>query len=124
MPRPPPANLANRLRHLSLNSPAPTALFYARLFHALCPLDNDHDSLHILALALIEVGETYSALHAVRQRADEGCRTCAMVVARCCDKLGRFTEGQVVLESALALDVLGLGQGYAGQLLRTPSNQV
>jgi anaphase-promoting complex subunit 3 len=101
MSRPSQTHLINRLRQLSLNSPPQTALFYARLFHALCPLDNNHESLHILALCLFEVGETYSALHVVRDQAERGCGGCAMVLARCCQKLGRFGEGQAVLQRAM-----------------------
>jgi hypothetical protein len=101
MPRPATPHLSNRLRQLSLNSPPQTALFYARLYNSLCPLENDHESLHILALCLLEVGETYSSLHVVRDRADMGCSGCAMILARCCQKLGRFSEGQAALQRAM-----------------------
>lgn len=101
MSRPSQTFLANRLRQLSLNSPSQTALFYARFFNALCPSENDHESAHILALCLLEVGEAYSALHVVRARAGSGCRACAMLVARCSQTLGRFSEGQAVLEYTL-----------------------
>jgi anaphase-promoting complex subunit 3 len=102
MPRPATPHLSNRLRQLSLNSPPQTALFYARLYNSLCPLENDHESLHILALCLLEVGETYSSLHVVRDRADMGCSGCAMILARCCQKLGRFSEGQAALQRAMS----------------------
>lgn len=101
MPRPSSTCLASRLRQLSLDSPPASALFYARLFAALCPNDNDHEAVHILALCLLATKETYSALHAVRHRAEAGCKGCAMIVARCCQVLGRYTEGQAVLERAL-----------------------
>jgi len=102
MPRPATPHLSNRLRQLSLNSPPQTALFYARLYNSLCPLENDHESVHILALCLLEVGETYSSLHVVRDRADMGCSGCAMILARCCQKLGRFSEGQAALQRAMS----------------------
>ena len=102
MPRPATPHLSNRLRQLSLNSPPQTALFYARLYNSLCPLENDHESLHILALCLLEVGEIYSSLHVVRDRADMGCSGCAMILARCCQKLGRFSEGQAALQRAMS----------------------
>ena len=101
MPRPASPQIAYRLRQLSLNSPPQTALFYARLYHSLCPLENDHESLHILALCLLEIGEIYSALHVVRDRADSGCSGCAMILARCCQRLGRFGEGQAALQKAM-----------------------
>jgi anaphase-promoting complex subunit 3 len=101
MSRPSGTHVSNRLRILSLNSPPQTSLFYARLYNALCPLENDHESLHILALCFMEVNEPYSALHAVRDRAEGGCTSCAMILARCCQKLGRYTEGQAVLQRAL-----------------------
>lgn len=111
MSRPAQACLENRLRQLSLNSPPQTALFYARIFNALCPNENDHESAHILALCLLEVGETYSALHVVRSRAGGGCRGCAMIVARSSQTIGRFSEGQAVLEHALRH-----GSGSTGEL--------
>ena len=118
MPRLSPSYLSARLRHLILTSPPATSLFYARLWYALCPLaGRDHESLHVLALAFLQAGQPYCALHLVRDTADgenpggsdahdaswrrPGCSGCAMVVARCCDKLGRFTEGKAVLERAL-----------------------
>jgi anaphase-promoting complex subunit 3 len=101
MSRPSGPYLSNRLRVLSLNSPPQTALFYARLYHSLCPNENEHESLHILALCFMEIEETYSALHAVRDRAEGGCASCAMILARCCQKLGRYTEGQTILQRAL-----------------------
>lgn len=116
MSRPSQACLANRLRQLSLNSPAETALFYARFFNALCPNENDHESAHVLALCLLEVGETYSALHVVRSRAGGGCRGCAMILARCSQKLGRFSEGQAVLEHTLRH-----GFGSTGKLIHSVS---
>jgi anaphase-promoting complex subunit 3 len=101
MPRPSPQHIFNRLRQLSLNSPPQTGLFYARLYHAICPLENNHESLHVLAICLLEAGEIYSALHAVRDVA-ERCGGCAVLVGRCCQKLGRFSEGQIVLQRAIA----------------------
>lgn len=112
MSRPSQTNLANRLRQLSLNSPPQTALFYSRFFHALCPTENNHESAHIFALCLLETGEAYSALHVVRDKANSGCRGCAMVVARCSQKLGRFSEGQAVLARTLKE-----GYGSTGPLI-------
>lgn len=101
MPRPATSCLANRLRRLSLNSPTQTALFYARLYFALYPDDNEHESRHTLALCLLEAGEAYSALHTTRQHAWAGCRACAMIVGRCCQALGRFSEGEAVMTRAM-----------------------
>ncbi|WWD17246.1 hypothetical protein CI109_101684 [Kwoniella shandongensis] len=118
MARPSSPHLNRRLQQLSLTSPAHTALFYARLYHSLSPpSDIEHDSLHTLALCSLQAEEPYSALHLVRDTAgvdqpeDEvdragrrippPCYGCAMIVARCCEKLGRFSEGQQVLSRAL-----------------------
>jgi hypothetical protein len=30
-----------------------------------------------------------------------GCSGCAMILARCCQKLGRFSEGQAALQRAM-----------------------
>ncbi|WVQ80743.1 hypothetical protein IAT38_002848 [Cryptococcus sp. DSM 104549] len=132
--RPSTAHIARRLHQLTLSSPPATALFYARLWHALLPPhpandpappppEHDHESLHALALAFLQADEPYSAVHLVRDRSglddavvemdahrvQPGVRTghstpcygCAVIVAKCCDKLGRFTEGQMVLSRAL-----------------------
>jgi len=124
-PRPSGPHLAQRLRTLSLTSPTTTALFYARLYHALFPAtDTEHDSTHVLALCLLADGQPYSALHLVRDSADAdgdprddladydnpmgrrpGCYGCAVIVAKVCNKLCRFTEGQQVLERAVRRSV-------------------
>lgn len=115
-------HLDHRLRQLSLGSSPASSLFYARLWHALCPetgADYDHEALHTLALCMLQAGEDYSALHLVRDRAEmsgdghsfiapgkrqPACLACALIVARCCNKLGRYTEGQVVLDHALGVN--------------------
>ena len=116
--RPSTPQLVNRLRHLSLSSPPSTALFYARLWHSLSPPNEfDHESLHVLALCFLQDEQPYSALHLVRDTGgtisdDEnvgessrsrrrGCFGCAMVVARCCERLKRFSEGKAVLARAM-----------------------
>ena len=116
---PSPHHLVQRLRNLALTSPPETALFYARLWHAIYPpTAEDHESLHFLALCHIQVGNHYTAIGYVRDlvdpisdfadhklvlgvRGSEGCMTCAIIVGRCCDALGRFGEGKEVLEKAL-----------------------
>ena len=119
MPSQPPTgpHLINRLRQLSLQSPPATAAFYARIWYALFPpgLTGDHESLHTLALCLLQAGQPYSGLHLVRDTAegrrresDEispigGCYGCALIVAKCCEKLGRFSEGQAVLNRAMRI---------------------
>ncbi|KAK4685351.1 anaphase-promoting complex subunit 3, partial [Tremellales sp. Uapishka_1] len=112
-PRPSLHHLSFRFRQLTLNSSTPTALFYARLYYSLCHSEVDHESLHILALCLLESEQPYSALHLVRDTADsegevasgrplrQGCYGCSVIVARCCMKLSRFSEGKAVLERAL-----------------------
>lgn len=125
-PRPSGPHLAQRLRTLSLTSPSTTALFYARLYHALFPATEvEHDSVHVLALCLLADGQPYSALHLVRDSADAdadpkdefpdyengfigrrpGCYACAVIVAKVCNKLCRYTEGQQVLERAIRRNV-------------------
>ncbi|KAK8864454.1 hypothetical protein IAR55_001703 [Kwoniella newhampshirensis] len=116
--RPSSPHLNRRLQQLSFTSPRSTALFYARLYHALSPSsDIDHDSLHTLASCFLQSDEPYSALHLVRdsagvdlpeedydvrgRRIPPPCYGCAMIVAKCCAKLGRFSEGQQVLSRAL-----------------------
>lgn len=111
-------HLAARLQQLTSSYPPHTALFYARIWHTLAPAtDNNHDSLHALALAFLQAAEPYSAIHLVRdhtgldnldldleirfERTDKVCGGCAMIVARCCEKLGRYSEGQAVLARAL-----------------------
>ncbi|OCF36805.1 anaphase-promoting complex subunit 3 [Kwoniella heveanensis BCC8398] len=123
---PSPTHLSRRLQQLSQSSTPTTALFYARLYHSFFPpRQEEHESLHTLALCFLQSGEPYSALHLVRDSAgvdepdDAGryrpfahgltgsggksapCYGCAMIVARCCEKLGRFSEGQAVLSRAL-----------------------
>jgi len=118
-PCPSPVHLVNRLRNLALTSPPQTALFYARLWHALVPpTSDDHECLHILALCHLQVGNTYTALGYVRDlvdpisdradhtlvqghRSSQGCFACALIVGKCCDMLGRYGEGKEVLERAL-----------------------
>jgi anaphase-promoting complex subunit 3 len=59
-------------------------------------------------------GQPYSALHLVRELVEaelgesdegrgkwDGCGGCAIIVARCCEALGRYSEGQAVLERAV-----------------------
>ncbi|OXC67525.1 hypothetical protein AYX13_04034 [Cryptococcus neoformans] len=111
-------HLAARLQHLVSAYPPHTALFYARIWHTLAPAtDSNHDSLHALALAFLQAAEPYSAIHLVRdhtgldnldldleirfERSDKVCGGCAIIVARCCEKLGRYSEGQAVLARAL-----------------------
>lgn len=116
-PKPSGPHLAQRLRTLSLTSPPATGLFYARLYYALFPpTEAEHDSLHVLALCLLQSDQPYPALQAVRDSANgdgdpddmdyestdkPGCYGCAVIVAKCCNRLSRFTEGQAVLERAV-----------------------
>lgn len=125
-PRPSGPHLAQRLRALCLSSPPASALFYARLYRALFPpTEAEHDALHILALCLLQADQPYPALHVVRDYADAdadpkddipdyengiparrpGCYGCAVIVAKCCDKLHRYTEGLQVLERAVRRSV-------------------
>ncbi|EIW70360.1 hypothetical protein TREMEDRAFT_28684 [Tremella mesenterica DSM 1558] len=108
--RPSNGHLITRLRSLSLCSPPTTALFYARLWHVLFPPANlaDHDSLHTLALCLLQTERPYSALHLVRDTANGdhvmgSCYGCAFIVAKCCENVGRFSEGQEVLNRAMRI---------------------
>lgn len=119
MSKPSTPHLSNRLRQLALASSPTTALFYARLYHALVPTNSkDHDSLHILALCFIQSQQPYSAIHLCRDLAGDavdysvsgaamhnpsqrGCDGCAVIVGRCCEMLGRYTEGKEVMERAL-----------------------
>ncbi|KAK1924267.1 hypothetical protein DB88DRAFT_540332 [Papiliotrema laurentii] len=112
-------HLAHRLRTLALTSPPETALFYARLWHAVSPpTPDDHECLHVLALCHIQAGSPYTAIGYVRDlvepisdfadhrltlgtRSSQGCMACALIVAKCCDALGRFSEGKEVIERAL-----------------------
>ena len=117
-PRPSTFHISNRLRQLCLSSPPPTALFYARFWHSFCPATElDHESLHILALCFLQAGQPYSALHLVRDTAEaevdneeslqatrsrrSGCFGCSMIVAKCCDRVSRFSEGKAVLDRAM-----------------------
>jgi anaphase-promoting complex subunit 3 len=111
-------HLVSRLRTLALTCPPETALFYARLWHAICPPSvDDHECLHVLALCHIQVGNIYTAIGYVRDvaepisdfadhnlvlgcRSSQGCMACAMIVGQCCDSLGRFNEGKEVIETA------------------------
>lgn len=117
-PRPSGPHLAQRLRTLSLTSPTATALFYARLYRALFPpTDGEHDSVHVLALCLLAADEPYPALNLVRESADAhgsmetdpprrpGCYGCAVIVAKACNRLSRFSEGQQVMERAMKRSV-------------------
>ena len=109
MPRPSSTHLSARLRQLVLASPPETSLFYARLWYCLS-LDDSHEALHALALAFLQDKQPYSALHLVQdtvdagsgsERESQGCGGCAMIVAKCCEGLGRFSEGQAVLQRAI-----------------------
>lgn len=125
-PRPSGPHLAQRLRNLALTSPTATSVFYARLYRALFPpTELDHDSLHVLALCYLSAGQAYPALHVVREYADAdadpdldipdyengiparspGCYGCAVIVAKCCNSLHRYTEGQAVLDRAIRRSV-------------------
>lgn len=107
MPRPSQSHLTHRLRTLTLTSPTLSALFYARIWLALSPAtQTDHEALHALALAFLAAKEPYSALHLVRELADDdarrsGCAGCGVIVARCCEAVGRVGEGAAVLERAV-----------------------
>ena len=122
MPKPSNSHLISRLRQLALHSPPETSLFYARIWHALFPsIETDHESLHTLAMCFLQCGQPYSAIHLVRDLADEdptpsgrlpslkrgipqrrkGCYGCAMIVGKCCEKLGRYSEGKAVVERAI-----------------------
>ncbi|WVW83972.1 hypothetical protein I302_105995 [Kwoniella bestiolae CBS 10118] len=115
-------HLLRRLQQLSLTSPTSTSLFYARIWYSLLPpTETEHESLHTLALCFLQSEEPYSALHLVRDTAgvdhpDDSpiptfdpikkkqvvpCYGCAIIVAKCCQKLGRYSEGQAVLNRAL-----------------------
>ena len=117
-PRPSTFHVSHRLRQLCLSSPPFTALFYARFWHSLYPsTELDHESLHILALCFLQAGQPYSALHLVRDTAEPelddenslhatksrrtGCFGCSMIVARCCERVSRFSEGKAVLDRAI-----------------------
>ncbi|ODO09833.1 hypothetical protein I350_02052 [Cryptococcus amylolentus CBS 6273] len=109
------AHVHRRLAALAASSPPPSALFYARLFHALAP--GLHDAAHALALAFLANHQPYSAIHLLRdstglESLDQNlnriaeptakpCYACALIVAKACDHLGRYTEGQAVLARAL-----------------------
>ena len=82
---PSPEHLINRLRILALSSPPQTALFYARIWHALSQRGGAahdsslpaltcqvaaHEAVHVLALAFLATDEPYSALHLVRDTAE------------------------------------------------------
>lgn len=136
--QPSPTYLVNRLRTLALTSPPQTALFYARIWHALAQAgslgiddphsslstsrEDAHESVHVLALAFLANDEPYSALHLVRDTAEQygpasaaatssrhaarsrppvGCLGCATLVARLCEAVGRYSEGMQVLERAM-----------------------
>ena len=112
-------HLISRLRSLALTSPPETALFYARLWHAILPPSpENHECLHVLALCYLQSGQVYTALGYARDTADPiaehadhtlkvgtrsslGCFACAIIVGRCCDQLGRFSEGKEIVERAL-----------------------
>ncbi|BEI86770.1 hypothetical protein CcaverHIS002_0701160 [Cutaneotrichosporon cavernicola] len=125
-PRPPGPHLAQRLRTLALTQPTDSALLYAYQYRAFFPpTELEHDSVHVLALVQLASGNTYSALDLVREFADAdadpshdipdyengiparrpGCYGCAVIVAKCCAKLGRFTDGQAVLDRAIRRSV-------------------
>lgn len=125
-PRPSGPHLAQRFRTLALTQPPNSALFYAYNYRAFFPpTELEHDSVHVLALCHLAVGNTYSALGLVREFADAdadpshdipdyengiparrpGCYGCAVIVAKCCAKLGRFSEGQAVLDRAIRRSV-------------------
>ncbi|WVN88371.1 uncharacterized protein L203_103577 [Cryptococcus depauperatus CBS 7841] len=110
--------VTKRLQQLSTTQQPQTALFYARLWHSLAPsTDSDHESLHALALAFLQAGEPYSAIFLVRdstgldkldldadfviEDTEKPCYGCAFVVAKCCQHLGRYSEGQSVLARAV-----------------------
>lgn len=113
------SHLTNRLRTLALTSPPETALFYARLWHAILPpTPEDHECLHVLSLCYLQSDQVYTALGYVRDTADsiaehadhnlklgtrssQGCFACAMILGKCCDRLGRFSEGKDAVERAL-----------------------
>lgn len=124
MAPPSQTHLIHRLRKLSLVSPTASALFYARIWLALSPAtQTHHEALHALALAFLAAKEPYSALHLVRELADDderriGCAGCGVIVARCCEAVGRVGEGAAVLERALKR-----GGGY-GQLMTSSSRQL
>ncbi|WVQ72495.1 hypothetical protein IAR50_002050 [Cryptococcus sp. DSM 104548] len=109
------AHLHRRLASLAASSPPPTALFYARLFYALAP--SSHDALHALALAFLSNEQPYSTIYLLRdstgldkldlnlqvtvESTGKVCFGCAIIVAKACDHLGRYTEGQAVLARAM-----------------------
>ncbi|KLT43995.1 TPR-like protein [Cutaneotrichosporon oleaginosum] len=125
-PRPSGPHLAQRLRTLALTQPPASALFYAYQYRAYFPpTELEHDSVHVLALVQLASGNTYPALDLVREFADAdadpshdipdyengiparrpGCYGCAVIVAKCCAKLGRYTEGEAVLDRAIRRSV-------------------
>ncbi|RSH87314.1 anaphase-promoting complex subunit cdc27 [Saitozyma podzolica] len=111
MSLPSPTHLASRLRTLVTTSPPRTALFYARIWHALLYTDDQarqhphrpqhvdtHEPLHALALAFLADEQPYSALHLVRETAEAD-------AAESDEAKGKWDgcggEGQAVLERAV-----------------------
>jgi anaphase-promoting complex subunit 3 len=77
-----------------------SAVFYAERYFA---LDQDnHDSRHLYATALLRSGQTHSALCAVNPPKDKRCPGCDEVRAKCLSALGRHREAREALQECLA----------------------
>lgn len=114
-------HVANRLRQLVYSSPAETALFFADVWTKLYndPLEAPaHEAMHALALVFLATNQPYSALHLVRPNSETyykdirtarpklvyACGSCAYIYSRCCEKVGRYSEGQAILLKALRMN--------------------
>lgn len=115
-------HVANRLRQLVYSSPPESALFFAQIWdtlHHQYDKELAHEALHALALAFLATNQPYSALHLVKPQAEMqitrdphtsrpkvtlACETCAFIFSRCCEKVGRYSDGQNILLKAIRKD--------------------
>ncbi len=76
-----------------------SALFFAERYFALN--QQSHDARHLYAIALLNEGQTYSALSLVNLSREKQCSGCLELKARCSTVLGRYRKAREALDECI-----------------------
>lgn len=87
-----------------------SAVFYAERYFALD--QENHDSRHLYATALLHAGQTHSALCAVNPPREKRCPGCDEVRAKCLSALGRHREALEALEECMSSESYAPSRAY------------
>jgi anaphase-promoting complex subunit 3 len=76
-----------------------SAVFYAERYHVMD--ENNHDTRHLYATALLRSGQSHSGLQLVNGVQQSKCSGCLEIKGKCCAALGRHRLAREALEASL-----------------------